>query len=149
MPTHPFSPFSHAHIRTHHWPDSSPPGLTQWACYKKASVYGSRVGWTHARTILIAFSAFDMVGCQEERPACTNWAMSCWRGYLSAARCNWFAHGPADATATPSSLTYIIPNISCVRFMRMHMSMYFMILLSVLVFYFHSFVNMCACHVYF
>jgi len=39
------------------------------------------------------------------------------------------------------------PNISCVRFMRM--SMYFMILLSVLVFDFHSFVNMCACHVYF
>jgi len=31
------------------------------------------------------------------------------------------------------------------------MSMYFMMLLSVLVFYFHfhSFVNMCACHVYF
>jgi len=28
-------------------------------------------------------------------------------------------------------------------------AMYFMILLSVLVFYFHSFVNMCACHVYF
>jgi len=39
------------------------------------------------------------------------------------------------------------PNISCVRFMRM--SMYFIILLSVLVFYFHSFVNMCVCHVYF
>jgi len=29
----------------------------------------------------------------------------------------------------------------------MRMSMHFMILLSVLVFYFHSFVNMCACHV--
>ena len=41
------------------------------------------------------------------------------------------------------------PNISCVRFMRKFMSMYFMILLSVLVFDFHSFVNMCACHVYF
>jgi len=26
------------------------------------------------------------------------------RGYLSVARCKWFAHGPADATATPSSL---------------------------------------------
>jgi len=23
--------------------------ITQWACYKKASVYGSRVGWTLAR----------------------------------------------------------------------------------------------------
>jgi len=45
----PPSPFSHAHIRTHHEPDSSPPGLAQWACHKKASAYGSRVGWTPAR----------------------------------------------------------------------------------------------------
>ena len=30
--------------------------------------------------------------------------MSYWHGYLSGARCKWFAHGPADATATPSSL---------------------------------------------
>jgi len=33
MPTHPSSPFSHAYTRTHHQPDSSPPGLVQWACY--------------------------------------------------------------------------------------------------------------------
>ena len=26
-----------------------------------------------------------------------------WHGYLSGARCKWFAYGPADATATPSS----------------------------------------------
>jgi len=51
MPTHPSSPFSHAYTRTHHQPDSSPPGLTQWACYIKASAYGSRVGWTPVRTI--------------------------------------------------------------------------------------------------
>jgi len=51
MPTHPSSPFSHAYTRTHHQPDSSPPGLTQWACYINASAYGSRVGWTPARTI--------------------------------------------------------------------------------------------------
>ena len=50
MPTHPSSPFSHD-IHTHHQPDSSPPGLMQWACYKKASAYGSRVGWTLARKI--------------------------------------------------------------------------------------------------
>jgi len=25
--------------------------LTQWACYKKASAYGSRVGWTLARRL--------------------------------------------------------------------------------------------------
>ena len=51
MPTHPSSPFSHAYTRIHHQPDSSPPGLAQWACYIKASAYGSRVGWTPARTI--------------------------------------------------------------------------------------------------
>jgi len=50
MPTHPSSPFSHAHTRTHHQPDSSPPGLAQWACLK-ASAYGSRVGWIPARRI--------------------------------------------------------------------------------------------------
>jgi len=47
----PTSPFSHAYTRTHHQPDSSPPGLAQWTCYIKASAYGSRVGWTPARTI--------------------------------------------------------------------------------------------------
>jgi len=30
----PTSPFSQAHTRTHHQPDSSPPGLAQWAYYK-------------------------------------------------------------------------------------------------------------------
>jgi len=48
MPTHPSAPFSHGHTRTYHQPDSSPPGLAQWACYIKASAYGSRVGWTPA-----------------------------------------------------------------------------------------------------
>jgi len=27
-----------------------------------------------------------------------------WHGYLSGARCKLFAYGPADVTATPSSL---------------------------------------------
>jgi len=27
-----------------------------------------------------------------------------WHGYLSGAKCKWFAYGPADATATPTSL---------------------------------------------
>jgi len=34
-----------------------------------------------------------------------DWVMRCWRGYLSGARCKWFAYGPADVTATSSSLT--------------------------------------------
>jgi len=55
--------------------------------------------------MLIAFSALTLlVGCQEEHPVCKNWVMRCWRGCLSGVRCKWFAYGPADATATPSSL---------------------------------------------
>jgi len=36
---------------------------------------------------------------QEEHPACKNWVMRCWCGYVSGARCRLFAYGPADATA--------------------------------------------------
>jgi len=52
-----------------------------------------------------AFSGLTLlVGRQKEHPTRKNWVMRCWRGYLSAARCKWFAYGPANATATPSSL---------------------------------------------
>jgi len=40
-----------------------------------------------------------LVGRQEGHPACKNWVVGCWRGYLSGARCR-LAYGPADATAT-------------------------------------------------
>ena len=33
-----------------------------------------------------------------------NWVVRYWHGCLSGARCKWFVYGPADATATPSSL---------------------------------------------
>jgi len=57
------------------------------------------------RTACFAFSALTLlVGHQEEHPACRNLKDRCCRGYLSGARCRWFACGPADATATPSSL---------------------------------------------
>ena len=36
-----------------------------------------------------------------------NWVMGYWRGYLSGVWCKWFAYGPADATATPSSLASV------------------------------------------
>jgi len=55
-----------------------------------------------------AFSALTLlVGRQEERPACKNWVMRCWCGYLSGSRCRLFAYGPADATASQN------PIISC------------------------------------
>jgi len=36
-----------------------------------------------------------------------NWVMGYWRGYLSGVWCKWFAYGPANATATPSSLASV------------------------------------------
>jgi len=54
---------------------------------------------------LIAFRALTLlVPCQEQHPAGKNRLIRCWHGYLSGARCRWFAYGPADATATRSSL---------------------------------------------
>ena len=52
----------------------------------------------------IAFSALTLlIRHQEEHPACKNWVMRCWCGYLSGARCRLFAYGPADATAIPKT----------------------------------------------
>ena len=36
-----------------------------------------------------------------------NSVMGYWHGYLSRVWCKWFAYGPADATATPSSLVSV------------------------------------------
>ena len=50
--------------------------------------------------LLCAFSALTLlVGWQEEHPACKNWVVGCWHGYLSGARCR-LACVLADATAT-------------------------------------------------
>jgi len=52
-----------------------------------------------------AFSALTLlVGRQEGHPACKNWVVRYWRGYLSGAKCKWCAYSPADAIAIPSSL---------------------------------------------
>ena len=65
-----------------------------------------------------------LVGQQEGHPACKNWVVRYWRSYLSEARCKRFEFGPADATATPSSLAPVksrmvylsgasLPRLSC------------------------------------
>jgi len=49
--------------------------------------------------IHIAFSAMMLlVGQQEGHPACKNWVVGCWCGYVSGSRCR-FAYGWADAIA--------------------------------------------------
>ena len=46
------------------------------------------------------FSALTLlVGWQEGHPACKNWVVGCWGGYLSWPRYR-LVYGPADATAT-------------------------------------------------
>jgi len=45
----------------------------------------------------------DAVGWTAGRVS-RNWVVRYWCGYLSGVRCKWFACGPADATANPSSL---------------------------------------------
>jgi len=40
-----------------------------------------------------------LVGQQEGHPACKNWVVGCWHGYLSGARCR-LAYDPANAIAT-------------------------------------------------
>jgi len=57
---------------------------------------------------LDSFSALTLlVVWQEGHPICKNWAVRYWRGYLSGARCKWYACGPTDATATPSSVARV------------------------------------------
>ena len=52
-----------------------------------------------------AFSALSvLVGYREEHAAVKNCVLWCWCRYMSGARCKWFAYGPANATATPSSV---------------------------------------------
>jgi len=54
-------------------------------------------------SLFVSFYAFSaltlLVGWQEGHPACKNWVVGCWHGYLSRARCR-LAYVPADATAT-------------------------------------------------
>jgi len=51
---------------------------------------------------LVKFGTFE-IGCQPVK-AKPELFLQYWRGYLSRARCKWFAYGPADATATPPCL---------------------------------------------
>ena len=60
------------------------------------------VGKFYAFRVLIL-----LVRQQEGHPACKNWFMRCWCGYLSGMTCKWFAYGPANANATSSSLASV------------------------------------------
>jgi len=70
----------------------------QWKESSSCINYDIIYKWTCNQ--ITAFSALTMlVGRQEGHPACKNWVVGCWRGYLSGARCK-LACGPADANVT-------------------------------------------------
>jgi len=59
--------------------------------------------WYHFLEHSLSALTLLLGGSKGIRPLKTEWWWY-WYGYLSGVRCNWFAYGPTDATATPSSL---------------------------------------------
>jgi len=52
--------------------------------------------WLSLSIIPNVLSALTLlVGWQEGHPTCKNWVVRYWHGYLSGARCTWFAYGSA------------------------------------------------------
>jgi len=54
------------------------------------------------------YESSEWVGHQEEHAACKE-NFEWWGAGMSGAKCKWFAHGPADDTATLSSLASLNP----------------------------------------
>ena len=63
------------------------------------------------RLVIIAFSALKLSGGRQEgHPACKNWVMRYWHGYLSGARCEWFTYGhhmPSSLAPVKSRMVYL------------------------------------------
>jgi len=56
----------------------------------------------------VAFRALTWLGIRKSIRPVKIWVMRCWHCYLSGTRCKWY--GPADATATASSLVSLKSN---------------------------------------
>ena len=82
-------------------------------CWKSFGIFcNQKSGSPVTLTSASAFSALTLlVGWQEEHPTCKTWVMRCWCGYLSGARCRFFAYGPADATAIPEP-HHLLPHLN-------------------------------------
>jgi len=96
---------------------TSLPKLSPWiftvavihAMHPSCCGYITYITWT-----IISLSALTLlVGWLEGHPACKNWVVRFWRGYLSGVSCKWFAYDPADAIATPSSLAPVKSRMVC------------------------------------
>jgi len=86
-----------------------------WWCHMSVTILhlavtSTAAGWRHwnfcyLKVDVHAFRASTLLdGRQDGQSARKKWVVGYWHGYLSEARCRWFAYGPVDATATPSSL---------------------------------------------
>jgi len=75
-----------------------------------SSIHSLSLNSLHENLCLIHSAFFlpsvlwSWLGARKSIQSAKRWVMRCWCGNLSAVRCKWFAYGPADATATLSSL---------------------------------------------
>jgi len=75
--------------------------VVKWALHSDSQIYAASMCVGALPSVL--WCCWLGSGRQEGHPACKNWVVTYWRGYLCGARYKWCAYGPADATATPSS----------------------------------------------
>jgi len=95
---------------TWRWP--SPCKGDSWVeillCWQVLILFSMLFHFSTSECCMFAFGALTLlVWHQEEHLACEKWMTRCWHGYLSGVGCIWFVCRPADATATPSFLSYI------------------------------------------
>jgi len=65
------------------------------------------LGLVFSLYVYVIFSALTLLNDRKGIRPVKNWVVRYWRGYLSGARCIWFAYCPAVATATLSSLALL------------------------------------------
>jgi len=82
-------------------------GLMDWQCSVSVSIFRFSI-----YVFVLMHRSFLQAGCPSCRPTnsvkalkAPHWAVGCWHGYLSGARCR-LAYGPADATAAHCLLTH-------------------------------------------
>jgi len=89
------------------WCDEEYVGIVDLLVLSVNLLLAPRMGCCNHIILSAVFSALTLLaGRQEGHPACKNWVVRYWHGYLSGARRRWFVYGPADATATPSCLAH-------------------------------------------
>jgi len=77
--------------------------LTVWKCVASLRQYYKLLS-TRTWDCSVLPSVLWVVDHQEEHPACKNWVLGCWCGYLSEARCrlsSWFHYIPKPCHLLP------------------------------------------------